>query len=145
MGDGLKVYDASEVSLVVASIPIDSGFADGDFVKIEQDSDDYGDKVGTDGEVTRFSTGDRRATVTVMLMQSSSSNAVLSALNNLDVNAKGGAGIGTFLLRDRQGTSLYNAAKCWIQKPPEVVFGREPGPREWKFRLANLKRLDGGN
>jgi len=140
-----KVYDADQVSLIIVNIPIDSGYADGEFVRIEQDTDDFGDMVGTDGEVTRYKTNDRRATVTVILAQSSSGNAVLSALNNLDRSQPGGAGIGTLLIRDKQGTAIYTADKCWIAKPPDVSFAREPGPREWKIRVANLRRLDGGN
>lgn len=145
MSVGLKIYDANEVTIVIAGIPIDGGFADGEFLRIEQDSDDFTDVVGTDGEVTRSKTNDRRATVSLILMQSSSGNAVLSALNLLDKKTGGGAGVGPFLVRDKQGTSLYSASKCWIAKPPNVSFGREAGPREWKIRVADLERLDGGN
>jgi hypothetical protein len=145
MGNDLKIYDADQVTVILASIPIDSGYADGEFLSIEQDTDDFTDVVGTDGEVTRSKTNDRRATITLTLMQSSGGNAVLSALNNLDVNTPGGAGVGTLLVRDKQGTSLYAASKCWIAKPPTATFGREAGSREWKIRCADLKRLDGGN
>lgn len=145
MSTDMKIYDANEVSIVIAGIPIDSGFADGEFIRIEQDSDDFTDVVGTDGEVTRSKTNDRRATVTLLLMQSSGGNAVLSALNLLDKKAGGGAGVGPFMVRDKQGTSLYSASKCWIAKPPNVSFGKEAGPREWKIRVAAIERLDGGN
>jgi hypothetical protein len=145
MGNGLKIYDANEVTIIIAGIPIDSGFADGEFLRIEQDSDDFTDVVGTDGEVTRSKTNDRRATVTLILMQSATGNAVLSALNLLDKKVGSGAGVGPFLVRDKQGTSLYSASKCWIAKPPTASFGREAGPREWKVRVADIERLDGGN
>lgn len=145
MSHDLKIYDADQVTLIVCDIPIDSGYADGEFVRVEQDSDDFTDVVGTDGEVTRSKTNDHRATVTVILMQSATGNAVLSALNNVDKNTPGGAGVGTLLIRDKQGTSIYSASKCWIAKPPDVSFGKEAGPREWKIRVADLKRLDGGN
>ena len=145
MSAGLKIYDANEVTIFIAGIPIDSGFGDGEFLRIEQDSDDFTDVVGTDGEVTRSKTNDRRATITLILMQSSSGNAVLSALNLLDKKVGNGAGVGPFLVRDKQGTSLYSASKCWIAKPPNAAFGREAGPREWKVRVADLERLDGGN
>lgn len=140
-----KVYDADQVTVVLANIPIDSGYADGEFLRIEQDSNDFSDYVGTDGEVTRSKTNDRRATITLILAQSSTGNAILSALNNLDREASGGAGIGTMLIRDKQGTSIYTASKCWIAKPPNVTFGRETSTREWMLRVANLRRLDGGN
>ncbi len=142
---GFKVYDANEVTVSIAGLPIDSGFDDGEFVRIEQEADDFIDKVGTDGEVTRSKTNDRRATVAIILMQSSDGNALLSGLNNIDRLAGNGAGVGPFLVRDRQGTSLYAAAECWISKPPDVSFDREPTAREWTLRVASLERFDGSN
>lgn len=141
----LKVYDANEVTVNVAGLPIESGFDDGEFVRIEQEADDFIDKVGTDGEVTRSKTNDRRATITVILMQSSSGNELLSGLNNIDRLAGNGAGVGPLLIRDRQGTALYTAAECWISKPPDVSFDREPTAREWTLRCASLERFDGAN
>ena len=140
-----KVYDANEVTIIVAGIPINSGYDDGEFCRIEQEADDFVDKVGTDGEVTRSKTNDRRATVSVILMQSSTGNALLSALNNIDRLSGNGAGVGPLLIRDKQGTSLYAAAECWISRPPNVSFDREPTAREWTIRVAQLERFDGGN
>jgi len=142
---GFKVYDANEVSVSIAGIPIDSGFDDGEFLRIEQEADDFVDKVGTDGEVTRSKTNDRRATITILLMQSSTGNALLSALSNIDRLAGNGAGVGPFLARDRQGTALFAAAESWISKPPNVSFDREPTAREWTLRCASLERFDGSN
>lgn len=142
---GFKVYDANEVTVNVAGLPIESGYDDGEFCRIEQESDDFVDKAGTDGEVTRSKTNDQRATVTIILMQSSTGNALLSGLNNIDKLAGNGAGVGPLLIRDRQGTALYAAAECWIAKPPDVKFDREPTNREWKLRVAKLNRFDGGN
>lgn len=142
---GFKVYDANEVTLIIAGLPIESGYDDGEFCRIEQESPDFTDKVGTDGEVTRSKTNDRRATVSVILMQSSDGNALLSGLNNIDRLAGNGAGVGPLLIRDKQGTALYAAAECWISQPPNVSFDREPTAREWTIRVANLERFDGGN
>lgn len=140
-----KVYDANEVTLVFAGIPIDSGYADGEFIRIAQESDDFTDVVGTDGEVTRSKTNDRRTTISVILMQSSVGNAALSALNNLDRAANNGAGVGPILIADRQGTSVFAAAECWISKPPDVSYDREATAREWTLRAACPERFDGGN
>jgi hypothetical protein len=142
---GFKVYDADAVSIIFAGIPLDSGFDDGEFCRIEQESDDFGDKVGTDGEVTRFKTNDRRTTITIILMQSSSGNDALSVLNNLDRLAGNGAGVAPILIRDQQGNALFAAAECWISKPPDISYDREPTAREWTLRAANPERFDGGN
>lgn len=140
----MKDYDPTEVTVSFAGITI-QGFADGEFVRVEQDTDDFTDVVGTDGEVSRSKTSDRRATVTFLLMQTSATNILLSALSNADRDAPGGAGVGALYIRDRQGTSLHRAAEAWIQKPPNVSYDRTPGPREWVIRCAKLIRTDGGN
>lgn len=142
---GLKIYDADQVSFVFAGIGIDSGWADGEFCRVEQTTPNFTSKAGTDGEVTRSKTNDRRAKITLILMQSSDGNAVLSAIANIDKAGPNGAGVGPILIRDRQGTSIYTAAKAWIAEEPKVSFSREAEAREWTLECADLKRLDGGN
>lgn len=141
----LKVYDSNQVSIVVCGIPISGGYADGEFVRIEQTSEDFLTVVGTDGEVTRSKTNDRRATVTLTLMQSSDSNSLLSALLNLDLLTDGGAGVGALAITDLGGTALYTASKAWISKPPTVSFDKTATSREWTIECADLVRLDGSN
>lgn len=140
----LKIYDADQVSLNIAGIPITGGYADGEFLRIEKETDDFTDVVGTAGEVTRSKTKDGRATITVILMQTADSNATLAALSQVDRAAPNGAGVGSFLVRDRQGTSLYEADECWISKSPDAAFDREATSREWICRVAVLRDFTGG-
>lgn len=139
-----KIYDADQVTVAILGIPM-KGYADGDFLTIERDTPVFSDVVGTDGEVTRSKTNDRRAKVTLRLMQTSSSNDLLSAAVNADENAPNGAGIGAFLVRDRSGRALHTASECWISEVPSRGFGREAKEREWVIRVADLKSFDGGN
>jgi hypothetical protein len=139
-----KYYDADQVTVSIAGIPL-SGYAEGEFLRIEQETDDFDDVAGTDGEVTRSKTNDARANVTVLLMQSSDSNDLLSALSNTDRRAPNGAGVGAFLVRDRNGRALYTAPACWVKRPPNATFDRTATAREWLIRVANLERFDGGN
>lgn len=140
----LRVYDPTEISVIFAGISL-QGFADGEFVKIEQETDSFADVVGTDGEVSRSKTSDKRATVTISLMQTSTSNDLLSAIATLDQIAPGGAGVGVLYIRDRLGRALFTSAEAWIAKVPDVSLDREPTKRDWKFRCAQLFRVDGGN
>jgi hypothetical protein len=142
---GFKVFDADQVTMAFMGIPISSGYADGEFLTIEQEAQDFEVKVGTDGEVTRSKTNNRHAIIKVKLMQTSTGNAALSALNNIDVATSNGAGVGPMLIKDLQGTTLYVASKCWIAKPPDVSMDRTATPREWTLECANLVRLDGSN
>jgi len=139
-----KVYDADQVTVSVAGIPL-TGYADGEFLTIQFETDAFDDVVGADGEVTRSKTMDYRATATIKLMQTSDSNDLLSALYNTDRAAPNGAGIGAFMVRDKQGRSVYSASECWVKKPPDVSFDRTPQPREWTIRIANLAAFTGGN
>lgn len=142
---GFAVYDADKVTVNVCGIPIDSGLADGEFVRIAQNEDAFTTYVGTDGFVTRSKTNNRTAVVTLSLAQTSAGNTALATLYNLDINAPNGAGVGTFICRDRNGTAVFKASKAWIQKPPDVAFAREATVREWTIALADLERFDGGN
>lgn len=139
------IYDPNEVSLMVAGVPVEGGFADGTFIEIIQMSPDFTSKVGVDGDVTRSKTNDRRATIRITLMQSSNSNQLLSAMSNIDRKKSNGAGVGPMLIKDNQGLSLYSAEHSWISKPPDVTFDKEAGPRVWECEVATLERLDGGN
>lgn len=141
---GFKIYDADQVSVNIAGIPVTGGYADGEFIRIEFETDAFTDVVGTDGEVTRSKTNDRRATATLSLMQTADANNLLAALHQADRNAPNGAGVGAFLVRDRQGTAIYTGSECWISKPPDATFDREATPREWVVRIAHLEDFTGG-
>jgi len=145
MGFDVKNYAADEVVIAFGAIPVNSGYADGDFVSIEYDEDAFSLQIGTDGEAARSRTNNRAATITISLMQTSDANDLLSAQYNLDVNSAGGAGIVPLLITDTSGRSLFTAEKAWIQKLPDVTYSREAGPREWVIRTNNLVALVGGN
>ncbi len=146
----VKIYDPARVTIAIAGIPIDpgggaGGYAEGDFLTIVKDSKKFEDKVGVDGEVTRSKSYDARATATLRLMQSSSSNPLLAALVLLDENADNGAGVGAFRVEDLNGTSLYSGDACWIANSPDPKFGPSAQDRVWEIRIANLVDFTGGN
>lgn len=142
---GFKHYDSDQYSCSFNGINLFEGTADGEWLTIEPEADDFGDVAGTDGEVTRSKSNDRRATLTLKLMQTSSVNALLSAINTIDKNAPGGAGVGPFFVRDRQGRDVFSAEKAWIAVAPKVSLDRTPTSREWKFRCAELVPFHGGS
>lgn len=144
MAGDLKIYDPNDVSASIAGLPM-SGWADGEFIRIERESNAFDDVAGTDGEVTRSKSNDDRATITFLLMQSSDANDLLSALYNTDKNTPGGAGVGAFLVRDGSGRALFTAEKAWIQKSPDVSLDRTATAREWTIRCASILEFHGGN
>jgi hypothetical protein len=142
----LKRYDAAQVTLVFMGVLIDSGFADGEFLTIEQSAPDYEAVVGTDGEVSRSRTNNRHATLTLKLAQTSDGNTFLSVLLNAGILAKNGADVGPVLIRDRvSGICTYTAAHGWIAKPPDVSYDNKITMRSWIIEVADLVRVDAGS
>ncbi len=140
----MRHYDPDQVTVSFAGI-VAKGFADGEFVAIEQPENSFDFVVGTDGEMSRSKTGRRDATVTIKLMQTSPTNDQFSAILRADLEQPGGAGVGALMIRDRLGRALYRADAAFIQKAPDVSFDRTATAREWVFVCENLVRTDGGN
>ncbi len=142
----LKVYDADQVTINFAGADIDSGFADGEFVRIEEE-EQFATVTGSDGEVTRSRTNQNVATITILLNQSSGGNAALSLLHGQDRLLGGGAGVGPLLIRDRQGLSIFTSESAWIVKFPDESYDREATTREWMLHavMNPTSRIVGGN
>jgi hypothetical protein len=128
-----------------AGVPLDSGFGPDTVVKITEDQPRFGDKVGADGEVTRYRLTNRMVNVEITFMQSSDANALLSAIQIVDDSAPNGAGVGILLIKDEDGTSKYLCPQAWIAKRPDVEFGVEVTSRTWVLRGRIATRVDGGN
>jgi hypothetical protein len=136
------VYNSDEITCILAGINIESGKADGEFVKVEQNEDDFGLLVGTDGSGTRYNLNNRSAKITFRLMQTSPHNAELSALRRLDLANPNGAGVGALTIKNRQGDFLHTSDKCWIAAPPKPSFDKAPTVREWVLECTDLDRRD---
>lgn len=140
----VRVYDPDQVIVAIDGIVM-QGFADGEMITIAQVSDAFLDVCGTDGEVARSKSNDRRATVTVKLLQTSNMNDYLTSLHLVDLNAPGGAGIFNFMMQDLLGTTMCQAEQAWIVKYPDNSMDRTAKSREWQLRLGNATRIEGGN
>ena len=142
----LKRYDAAQVTMVFMGILIDSGYADGEFLTIESDANDYDLVIGTDGQGGRSRSNNLSATIKLKLMQTSDGNTFLGALRTAGLLAANGADIGPLLIRDRvSGTCMCTAANCWIAKPPDVSLDNKITMREWTFQTEDLVRVDTGS
>lgn len=138
----VKTYNPKKVAVILGGA-IMSGFAEGEFVSVTMDEDQWELKVGTDGEGTRSKQNNDSGTVKVMLMQSSDSNIVLQALWNADKLSD--SGLFPLLIKDNSGKSLYMAEQAWIQKQPEAKFAKGVETREWTIRTDHMIPYEGGN
>lgn len=137
-----KTYDPSQVAIIVGGFQV-TGFADGTFLTVERNADNFALYIGTDGEGTRAKSNNKSGRMTFTLAQSSDANAFLSALVTADELSN--SGIVPVLVKDNSGSSLYSAETAWIVKHPAAEFGREIGTREWILETDNLAVFTGGN
>jgi len=137
-----KTYDPDQYVLILGGI-VAQGFSERSVISITM-NDSFTDVTGVDGEVSRSKNMDRTATVSVSLMQTSSTNLAYSGLSNGDRLARGGAGIVDFAFRDLDGVTLYASADAWISKEPDVNAEKEATERVWTIRCGHLNRVDGG-
>lgn len=146
MSTRFTVYDSEAVDLMVAAISVDDGRAE-NFVKVTLDDPHFGTEQGADGHVVRFNKHSRIYTVEITLKNSSSVHAKFAALLAIDVASTGGAGVGAFLLKDRNGSTLLLGSQCWLEKPPDREFGVAVGDSTWSAKVvANAATMIfGGN
>lgn len=144
MAGGVGFYDADRFIIMLAGIRL-QGFADGEFMSAKRTQAGFIRVVGTDGEVARSKSNDKTGDFTVKLLQTSASNAALSALHNTDLNAPNGAGVGAFLVQDISGNSIFTAQQAWVVQFPEGSWGRSAVAREWNIQTGECVWFEGGN
>lgn len=132
----VDVADADQWNLQVAGVTISTGpgqtgYADGKFFTSKQKSASFTSKEGTDGRVARAKTNRRLVEATISLLQTSPSNAFLSGLHQLDVNQPNGAGIGSLIMQNLQGTSVIRCTRSWIVTFADVELDRDVTMRTW--------------
>ncbi len=139
----LYTYDPSDVSISVGGIHTVSGYVDGTFVNIVNNTKPVETHRAMDGTTERLYTKDEGYTVTVTLAQTSVSNNILSSIYNIDKVTR----MGKFplIIKDGQGQSVFFAPDAWISKAPDVVFGNEMQTREWQFDTAGAALAIAGN
>ncbi|QDP66996.1 MAG: putative structural protein [Prokaryotic dsDNA virus sp.] len=135
-------YDATQVILVFNGAPI-SGFADGTFITVEFDEQQFNKTTGADGLTQRSKTGNYAGNITVTLLNGSPSNDVLSAAWNADRVSNNGQG--PILLRDLSGRTLWSAKNAWVRQMPSQGFGKDAENREWVLDTDALNGQAGGN
>lgn len=148
MAEG-KVLDPNRYVVSLGAIRF-QGFADGDAITIEYDEDAFVEsEIGLDGEFAWSLNANRRATVTVRLLQTSTTNIELDALMNADILSAqagtGGAGITNFQATDLQGLMSLTSERARIVAPPNPNLAKTAQVREWKIRCARLIGTHGGN
>jgi hypothetical protein len=139
----LKTYSPEDITIIVEGVEIE-GTAQ-DFCTVSYEEDHFTYTSGSDGEGCRSKNPDRSGTITITLMQTSTSNSVLSAIAKTDDIT--GAAIFSILVKDNspQATSLHTSDSAWIQKTSDAGYGKEAGDREWTIKCHRLESFIGGS
>lgn len=137
-----KTYDPGQVALIVGG-KIISGFSENSMVKVSRNDQAYKLTVGVDGEGTRSRSRNKSGKVEIMLMSSSASNDLLSALAIADEASNSGAV--PVLMKDGSGRTIVSAATAWVQKIPDSEKAKEVKDQTWILETDEVNIFLGGN
>ncbi len=122
----IKSYDPTKVSVTVNLVPI-TGFADGDMIMVEYETDENSKHVGTGGEGRFLESKDRSGVCTIRLADYSASNAALQLVRDLNVEVP-------ITITDKTSNAdLFFTAGAKCQKVPNFGKGQEAQMNEWPF------------
>jgi hypothetical protein len=119
----LVVYESKQVSVEFAGLTLEDGRAE-KFVKIKAKGPAYiTEGPGADGHVARCGTNNNLYEITLTFKGTSAELAKLAAIHVGDRNFFNGAGIAPFMVKDKNGSTLYATDRAWITEMPETEFG----------------------
>lgn len=139
----LSTYSPKDVIVSIAGLHTVGGYADGTFVRVTKDMKPFTVVRAMDGELSRLYSKDDGYKVELTLMQSSSTNNILSMLYNIDTATR----IGKFplFIKDSLGQSSFMAGTAWIEQIPDLSFGNTLETRTWVFGCGDAVITFGGN
>lgn len=132
-----KTYSFKNVNVIFGVEEV-QGFADGDdAVKIESNSDAFQLLVGAKGDSTRSQSNDDSVTVTIKLLQTSSSAVVLQNLFVADRET--GVGALPMIITDKETNESYTIPFAWINKQPVITRGQNQN--SWEFIFSGNRLI----
>lgn len=139
----LSTYSPKDVTVSIAGLHTVSGYANDTFIKVSKDMKPFTVVRAMNGEMSRLYSDDTGYKVELTLMQSSSTNNILSMLYNIDTATR----IGKFplFIKDGLGQSSFMAGTAWIEQIPDLAFGNELQTRTWVFGCSDAVINFGGN
>lgn len=118
----VKTYDPKKVKVLFGSLIL-TGVDEGTFINVGTQGDGISAIVGCDQEIVRsIDPSSVLKQVTVTLLQSSSSNAALSLIQ--DADNQNGAGLLPLTIKDLSGDSVMVSDQAWIVKKPNFQRGK---------------------
>lgn len=138
----IRTYDPKRIIASFGETVI-SGYADGTFLTITRSGNLFDKRKGSDGSVDRINMNARDFAIELTLMQTSPTNDSLSTTANLDLELNNG--VKPFVIKDLNGTTLFQTQAAWIEKDPDDEMGDSLGTRAWTFATGIATKFTGGN
>ena len=135
----MKAINPTRFSILIGGIPINSGWADGEFFSADPESDTIASVAGTDGEVAVSVQYDRRWNVTLRLLQTSDANFYVSQLWNTKQFGHGMVGFFPFVALHLDTLEFLTAPNACFSRPPTLSVDRTATVREWTILLTDSK------
>lgn len=136
----MAIYDPSQVIVSLGTSDV-TGFADGTFITISPNSEQFTRVVGADGEVAFAKSNDFTYNITLTVLQTSSANAALTAFAEFDRLSNSGAfPIG---IADLSGSAKFFAAEARIQQSADVEYSKEISERAWTIITSQAVNIVG--
>lgn len=127
---------------ILFGAPLD-GFGEGDAIAIEPMGDRWVSTVGTSGDRLRVDTGEKGYTVKVSLLQSSASNAILSATFIADTETPGGILL-PFTFKDPNSNDVFFSPKAYIVAMPSIARSNAGKSHVWTIHALEGIAFFGG-
>jgi hypothetical protein len=143
-GNMSTVWAADGWVLEVAGVSITSGRGDenGEFLKREQDGEDWGYKGSASGFGTFYTKGKNLQRLSVTLPQTSPDNQKLEAIRLASLAARAPFPMN---YKDGLGTSKALTIAAVIEKAPDETVATEPGTLVWIFMMHDPAMFVGGH
>ncbi len=137
----IQTFNPQELFIATGGFLL-TGFAE-QVVRIERSAPVAFDERGTEGEVARYLSEDRRGNIVFTLLGTSPSNFILSTF----INADELLGVNTFpvIIKDggEKSLEIVIAPICWVQNHAPITYSKGVEIREWIIRSASIRILEG--
>jgi len=138
----IGTYGFGKVVFLVDGVPL-VGLADGDdIISVDRNKETFSLLIGGQGDAAAIYDSDRSGVATVKLLQTSTSNAILSA--KYKIQEAGVLSPIPIAIKDTSGLDLVTGDAAFIVKPPAMAYGQGHNAREWSFVIPTLTIFAGG-
>lgn len=97
-------------------------------------------QVGADGSGQHSLHADRSGRLTVRLLKTSPTNALLMSMYNLQTSSPALHGQNTVTITDMNRGDVITARQVAFTKAPSLSYGKEAGMNEWEFSAVRIDR-----